>query len=195
MRTLVVACFHILDQPLIEARLRAELLEAIPDINNFPSWDALSKLPFLKACIEEALRLSYGTSQRMPRAYPDGTLEYKDWTIPKGTMVSMDNYAVSHDEAIFPHSHKFVPERWLNDPVAPDGKRLQRYMVSFGKGTRSCTGMQLGYAELYIGLANFFRRVEGVKLYDTDLRDVELARDRFAPKMYKGSQGVRATIG
>jgi len=159
MRTLVVACFHILDQPAIEQRLRAELEEAIPDPSNFPIWDKLGKLPYLTACIEEALRLSYGTSQRMPRAYPNGTLQYKEWTIPPNTMVSMDNYAVSHDEKIFPNSFSFIPDRWLGDPRAPDGKQLSRCMVSFGKGTRSCTGMQLGYAELYIGLANFFRRI------------------------------------
>ncbi|KAF2259785.1 cytochrome P450 [Lojkania enalia] len=199
MRTLVVACFHILDQPAIQDRLRTELDEAITDPTNMPSWDELAKLPYLSACIEEALRLSYGTSQRMPRIYHGGPLPYPQANpthmIPPSTNVSMDIYPVSHDETIFPNSHDFVPERWLDNPVAPDGRKLSRYMVSFGKGTRSCTGMQLGYAELYIALANFFRKIGGrVKLYDTTKRDVELARDRFAPKMYKGCPGVRVVI-
>ena len=192
-RTLVVACYHVLDQPALHARLAAELEEAVPDVAAFPPWEQLEKLPFLTAVIREALRLSYGTSQRMPRAYPNGTLQYADWTIPKGAMLSMDNYAVSHDETIFPQSFSFRPERWLDDPKAPDGRQLTRYMVSFGKGTRSCTGMQLGYAELYIGLANFFRRVNAT-LYRTDRTDVEFARDRFAPRMKVGSQGVRVQI-
>ncbi|KAK7542635.1 putative P450 monooxygenase [Phyllosticta citribraziliensis] len=193
MRTLVVACFHIFDNPRIKEKLVMELTEAIPDARDVPSWDYLAQLPYLSACIEEALRLSYGTSQRMPRAFPNGALHYRNWTIPAGTMVSMDTYAVSHDEEIFPDSFSFIPERWLGNPKAPDGKQLSRYMVSFGKGTRSCTGIQLGYAELYIGLANFFRSslISDAKLYKTDKSDVELARDRFAPRPKLGSLGVR----
>ncbi|KAF2119264.1 cytochrome P450 [Lophiotrema nucula] len=199
MRTLVVCCFHVLEQPQVRERLFKELKEAVPDPSNMPGWDDLAKLPYLSACIEESLRLSYGTSQRMPRIYNGGPLPYPQQNpthmIPAGTNVSMDIYPVSHDEVIFPSSFDFVPERWLDDPKAPDGRKLSRYMVSFGKGTRSCTGMQLGYAELYIALANFFLKLDGrVKLYKTTKRDVELARDRFAPKMYKGCQGVRVVI-
>jgi cytochrome P450 len=105
----------------------------------------------------------------------------------------MDNYDVSHDENIFPSSFSYTPERWLNNPKAPDGKQLSRYMVSFGRGTRSCVGMQLAYAEIYIALASFFRRV-GATLHETNRTDVDLARDCFAPRPYKGSLGVRVLI-
>lgn len=196
MRTLVVCCFHVLDQPAVRDRLVAELCAAIPDARRMPDWDTLARLPFLTACINEALRLSYGTSQRMPRAYDAGPLAYREWSIPPGTMLSMDNYAVSHDEAIFPDSFRFDPARWLGDPRAPDGRQLGRYMVSFGKGTRSCTGMQLGYAELYVALASFFRSPLALRarLHDTDRSDVDLARDRFAPRPKKGSKGVRVVF-
>ena len=79
----------------------------------------------------------------------------------------MDSYAVAHDESIFPSSHTFNPSRWLNNPVAPDGKQLSRYMVTFGKGARNCVGMHLAYAEIYIGLASLFRRFD-FELYETD---------------------------
>lgn len=49
---------------------------------------------------------------------------------------------VSHDEAIFPDSRAFIPERWLDDPKTNDGVPLDRFMVSFGRGTRSCMGMK-----------------------------------------------------
>ena len=74
----------------------------------------------------------------------------------------MDNYDVSHDEAIFPNSHKFIPERWLDDPKAPDGKPLSRYNVSFGKGSRNCVGMQLAYAELYVAFVSLCKNDTGV---------------------------------
>lgn len=73
-RSLTVACFHIIDQPAIRDRLFAELSVAIPDPAEMLNWDTLAKLPFLSACVEETLRLTYGASHRMQRAYPQGTL-------------------------------------------------------------------------------------------------------------------------
>ena len=105
----------------------------------------------------------------------------------------MDNYAVSHDESIFPDSHTYNPDRWLNDPKAPDGKQLSRYMVAFGRGTRSCVGMQLAYAELYIGLATIFRRFD-FELYDTDRSAVDFYMDTFVPRPKPGTKGVRVLV-
>lgn len=48
---------------------------------------------------------------------------------------------VSHDESIFPKSREFIPERWLDSPTTTDGIPLDRFMVSFGRGTRSCMGI------------------------------------------------------
>ncbi|KAL1621024.1 hypothetical protein SLS56_009387 [Neofusicoccum ribis] len=195
-RSLSIACFHILSSPHMLATLSAELAAAIPDPARMPDWDELAQLPYLSACVDEALRLTYGPGSRMPRRYPGGALRYADWAIPAGTLVSMDNYAVSHDEAIFPDSFRFAPERWLGSPRAPDGRLLRRYMVAFGRGTRNCTGMQLGYAELFLALANFFRSplAQRARLWETTVEDVMMARDMFAPKPRKGSQGVRVVF-
>ncbi|KAL4934485.1 cytochrome P450 [Aspergillus undulatus] len=140
MRTLSLSIFHITNNSWVSRRLREELLEAIPDPGAIPSWEALEQLPFLTACINESLHLSYGISQRIPRVRGDEPIPYKDYVIPAGTVVSMDIYGVSHDETIFPESHTYNPAPWLNNPRAPDGRQLTRYMVSFMRGARSCVG-------------------------------------------------------
>lgn len=194
MRALSVTTYHVLANPDIKARLVAELRAAIPDGSArgtaMPSWDSLMQLPYLTAVINEGLRFSYGTTQRMPRIAPVD-LQYKGWLIPKGVIVGMDSYAMSHDEVIFPNSFAFIPDRWLGNPKAPDGKQLTRYLAAFGRGTRSCVGMQLAYAELYIGIASLFRRFD-FDLYETDRGDVDALRDRFVPRPRLGSKGVRA---
>lgn len=192
-RTLTVACFHILDQPALRQRLTTELRESTSSAEDVLSWDALVKLPYLSACIEEACRLTYGIAQRRPRAFFDGPLVYQDWTIPPGTFVGMNNWDVSHDETIFPNSFAFIPERWLGEPLAPDGRPLRSYQIAFGKGTRGCVGIQFAYAQMYIGLAQFMRSdvVERAVLYATDKSDVEMARDQFVPKAPRASKGVR----
>jgi cytochrome P450 len=44
------------------------------------------------------------------------------------------------DPEIFPDPHVFDPDRWLR--AAAKGQRLDKYMISFGKGTRMCVGMK-----------------------------------------------------
>lgn len=80
---LTLACFHIYNNPTIFDRLRAELNTAIPDITNPPSLAELQRLPYLSACIEEALRLSYGVTQRTPRVSRTQTTHYRDYVLPQ----------------------------------------------------------------------------------------------------------------
>jgi cytochrome P450 len=104
-----------------------------------------------------------------------------------------------HDERIFHSSKTFRPERWLENP------RLDKYLYSFGKGTRQCVGINLAYAELTLILARIFRRYGSVgvrhpgdvgvlELWETDERDVVCVADMFVPKVWKGSKGVRIRV-
>lgn len=141
---LSVGIFHIVHTPAIYRRLKKELHDAFPSGDTvMPSLLELEKLPYLKACIQESLRLSYGISARNPRRHPDRDLRYNNrYTIPKGTTISMTIVDVHHDENIFPDSFRFHPERWLGDPRAPDGQPLEHYLVAFGRGTRMCLGIK-----------------------------------------------------
>ncbi|KIW83157.1 hypothetical protein Z517_02401 [Fonsecaea pedrosoi CBS 271.37] len=195
--TLSVATFYILSDTNVLGRLRKELEEAIPDVNEAdPSapleWTELEKLPYLSACIKEAVRLSYSTTARNARLFPK-PIQYGKWTIPARTPISMTIPFLNHDEEIFPNSTSFVPERWLDSPKAKNGSSLDRYFVGFGKGTRSCLGINLAYAELYLTLAAMFRYFE-FELYETDKSDVELAHDFFLPFPRLDSNGVQVVV-
>lgn len=136
-----VASFHIINTPQIFQKLRAELETAIPDPAIIPAWQTLEELPYLKGCIREGIRLSYGTTARMPRVARKD-LMYDNWLIPAGTPVSMSLIDLNHDEEIFPDSRSFVPERWVGNPTAPNGEPLEKYFAGFGKGARSCIGLK-----------------------------------------------------
>jgi cytochrome P450 len=137
------AMFYIVDNPRIQETLRAELREAFPDLNapDALSFQQLEKLPYLRACIREGIRLSHGVSGRNPRVV-DTPMVYDKWTIPAATPVSMTSRDVHFDEAIYPKPKEFLPERWLNNPRAPDGSSLDHYFVAFGKGPRLCIGIK-----------------------------------------------------
>lgn len=130
---------------------------------------------------------------RSPRVSWSKALEFGDYTIPVGTPVSIQTFSMHHNEVIYPDSWSFKPERWLDDPRSPQGKKLSRYMASFGKGTRICAGMSLAYAELQVAIAALFRRFD-FELYQTDKSAVELARVMFGPQPKKGTKGVRVLV-
>lgn len=96
---------------------------------------------------------------------------------------------VSHDEDIFPDSESFKPERWL----ASGPSNLDRFMVSFGRGTRSCLGITLAWTELYLTLGMLFRRYR-FELIEPDVRDVQCGHDFFIPVAWEGGKGVRCWV-
>jgi cytochrome P450 len=139
---MTVTSFYLISNPTILKKLRAELEAAIPDPTSEVDSLALERLPYLSACIQEGIRLSYGVSARNPRISPDKPTKYKDWVIPAGTPVSMTTIDIHHDEHIYPNSRSYIPERWLDNPKTEEGDNLSRYFVAFGKGARSCLGIK-----------------------------------------------------
>lgn len=198
---LSVATFHLVSQPNTLRKLKAELEAAIPNPSVSTPLPALEVLPYLTAVIKEGLRLSFGNTSRIPRVALDQPIKYGDFEIAPGTPVSMTIPIVHLDERIFPDAKAFHPERWIEDKTG----HLDKYLVTFCKGPRMCLGLNLAWAELYIGLSTIFRRmgssaVRGkddvgvMDLFETDLGDVEMARDALFPITKDGSKGVRVKM-
>lgn len=78
---------HILTNPKVLSKLRAELNTALPDLSAPLSISKIEQLPYLTAVILEGFRLALGTSQRQTRIahevmiFNDGK---KQWRIPPG---------------------------------------------------------------------------------------------------------------
>ncbi|PNY29917.1 Trichodiene oxygenase [Tolypocladium capitatum] len=213
--TLTVAAFHLLHRPAALRKLRDELFAAIPDADQVTPLAKLESLPYLRGVVKEALRLSIGTSGRLPRIAPTETLVFRDrgagavWQLPPGTVVSMSPSMVLANEDVFPEPLGFHPERWLDD-----GDRLDRYLHVFGGGTRTCLGMALASAELHMTLAKLFRRWGGggtahasedgdrrpgdagvLKIYKSTPRDCQMASDFFIPIPYKVRDDSDVVLG
>ncbi|KAL8858566.1 MAG: hypothetical protein Q9178_004860 [Gyalolechia marmorata] len=159
---LTVITHHLLNQSALLSKLTAEVHQAIEDDDNVgaepgqvPCWAALEKRTYLRAVIHEGLRLSYGLASRTLRIATGEDLLYHGEWIPKGIMTSRKveyiiprGYAVGmssaithHDESVFPDSHSFVPERWL-DENGQHRKQLDRALLAFSKGSRSCVAIK-----------------------------------------------------
>lgn len=147
--TLSVITFHLLDKPHLLKKLVTELQANIDDPKALPRWTTLEKLPYLGAVIQEGLRLGYGVSGPIALEAPEEDLVYRgefqkkpvEIVIPRGAAMAMSNFINHHNESVFPDSHAFIPERWL-DEAAPGGrnKSLEKGMMAFAKGPRACMG-------------------------------------------------------
>ena len=190
-KTLGIISVHLMLQPQIVERLRAELTKLMPMPTMDASWLDLEKLPYLTAVIKEGLRLHHGLTARNPRVAPHENLQYKEWVIPAGTPVSSIQALIHLNPDIFHDPRAFLPERWLDHGEIRKG--ADKFMFSFGRGSRACLGINLAYAELFIALAAIVRRFDFVP-YRTDVRDVDLERDFTIPTPKLGSLGVRAMV-
>lgn len=162
------AIFHTLHNPEIHRKLFEELRTAFPDKDAPMPYLQLEALPYLvssplprlipyfpillsfiptppiqsetnhiqTAVILESLRLSDAATGRLPRIIPPPGLQYGPYFLPAGTIVGLSGYVQHRDSSIFPEPEVFRPERFLG----PEGKRLEKFVVAFGKGSMGCIG-------------------------------------------------------
>ncbi|KAF1829995.1 cytochrome P450 [Decorospora gaudefroyi] len=110
------------------------------------TWDRVSELPYLAACIKEALRLYPPTPVGLPRRLmSDGTTVCGQY-VPKNNVVYITQYSAYRSELNFLDAKSFRPERWLGDPKFESDQRdvFQPFIV----GPYSCPGKSLAYMEI-----------------------------------------------
>ncbi|KAL9067836.1 MAG: hypothetical protein Q9157_006684, partial [Trypethelium eluteriae] len=123
----------------------------------------VSSCSYLRACIDETLRMSPPVTGTLWRELPPGSdnepLIIDGHSIPKGTLVGVNIYSIHHNELYFPDSFTFKPERWLSDNArdAEEAPAERKAMLSafspFSIGSRACAGKTMAYMELSIVMA------------------------------------------
>lgn len=148
--------YYLVKNPDKLQRLREELDQHLSHEETVPSYAAVKKIAYLRACLDESLRLSppvsFGLQRKTP---PDGTSIDGEW-ISGNTMVSVPAYVAHRDPTIFPEPEKFVPERWLEK----EAKEVQKYFIPFSTGARGCIGRNITYIEQHVLLASLLRRYD-----------------------------------
>ncbi|KAL3462280.1 cytochrome P450 [Aspergillus heterothallicus] len=134
-----------------------EEVDAVLDGEVVASFDKVKNLPFLRACLDEAMRIIPPTSAGLPRRTPpEGATILGEW-IPGNTSVSMTAYTAHRDPTVFPNPEEFQPQRWM-DPA--ERKRMEPYFIPFSTGGRGCIGRNISYLEQTIMLASLVHRYE-----------------------------------
>ncbi|KAI9035235.1 cytochrome P450 [Aspergillus affinis] len=148
--------YQLLRNPACLRTLREELDAVLDPDEIVAPYDKIKHLPYLRACLDESLRIFPPTSHGLPRETPPEGMEILGQWVPGNTSVSMSAYVAHHDERAFPKSDQYIPERWLGE----EGKALQPYFVAFSAGARSCIGRNISYLEQTKVLATVVHRYE-----------------------------------
>ncbi|KAL4807717.1 cytochrome P450 [Aspergillus unguis] len=147
--------FFLIKNPACLRKLREEVDEVLGEDVVAP-YAKVKHLPYLRACLDESLRMLppviFGLPRRTP---PEGTNILNEY-IAGDTSVSMSAYVVHHDESIFEDNNTYKPERWLGEA----GKALQSYFIPFSTGARGCIGRNISYLEQTVLLASLVHRYD-----------------------------------
>jgi cytochrome P450 len=102
------------------------------------TFEEISKLDYLNACLQEGLRYYPPVPTGFPRVVPVGGDHVSGHFIPEGTSVYVSQYATNHSTRNFKDPEAYAPERWLGDKKFKDDNRETVKPFSFG--SRNCLG-------------------------------------------------------
>lgn len=151
-------------------RLRLELAPIFEaSTSQVPSFDSLSQLPFLRACIDETLRLRPSSAFGLPREVPAGGRWIAGQLIPEGVSVSVPTYSLLHNTDIFEGPEDFRPERWVDEYDEMKLASMKKYYLPFSTGPRACIGRNIAYYEMTLVVAVLMH------YFDFDFEDGKVA--------------------
>ncbi len=180
--TLAWIFYELHRHPEMLARLRAEIGELGPD----PAPEAFGKLSFLRAVVDETLRIHPIISEVF-RTVKD-RFPFQGYEIPAGVTVSASIVMIHNDPELYPDPTRFRPDRFLERRYGPDEH------LPFGGGHRRCLGDAFAMNEIAVVLATLLPRYELALASERPLRMVRrnltLAPEAGVPMVLRGRRAV-----
>jgi cytochrome P450 len=142
--------------PAVLARLRSELDALGPDVEP----DALSRISYLNAVVDETLRIrpiNPETQRRLAKPWKLG-----EWQLPTGVTVCVNQVLLHFDPELWDRPEAFDPERFMGQPPSAS------IYAPFGGGNRRCLGATFARYEAAIVLGTILREYE-FELLDQDI--------------------------
>lgn len=154
--------FYLARRPEAQSRLAAELRSAFSESSEIKAGAALHSCRYLRAFVQEALRMTPPVSAEPSReVLPRGT-EVDGVFIPAGVHVSTGLYCLSYNKDIFPAPFEFRPERWIvgEGSSAESVDLADSGFCTFSYGSRGCPGRNLAWLEMQIIMAKIVYHFE-----------------------------------
>lgn len=148
--------YYLVKNPSKLVKLRDEVGSVLSDDCAIAPYAKVKNLPYLRACLDESLRLSPPVSFGLARKTPPEGSPVLDGFIAGNTGVSVAAYVAHRDPVMFPNPEDFRPERWLEDKEK--AREMRTYFLAFSAGARGCIGRNISYLEQSVLISTLVQR-------------------------------------
>ncbi|CAO2162029.1 unnamed protein product [Urochloa humidicola] len=146
----------LMQNPHLMSKLQAKVRMAIPKGKEIVTEDDLDEndMAILKAVIKETLRL-HGPGPLLPHLCM-ADCDIEGYTIPSGTRVIVNAWALARDPSNWESAEEFMPERFMEGGSAfsMDYRGNDFVFLPFGTGRRICPGISFAISVVEIMIVN-----------------------------------------
>ncbi|RMJ23700.1 Cytochrome P450 [Aspergillus sp. HF37] len=147
--SLTALLYNLLKHPETYQKLRDEISRAKSEGKlSFPvTFQESQRLPFLQACIKEALRIHPATGLPLVRVVPKGGITLCGKYFPEGEIVGVNAWVLHRNKSVFgDDADDYRPERWMES--SEKTSEMDRNFFAFGAGARTCIGKNISLMEI-----------------------------------------------
>ncbi|KIW30806.1 uncharacterized protein PV07_02506 [Cladophialophora immunda] len=146
--------YHLCKTPRVMKKLQGEIRRTFASSADI-TIRATSTLPYLRATVDESLRIFPVASYITPRTTPKGGHLIAGEMVPGATYVSMGQWHMGRSGRFFDNPKEFRPERWLDElgDKGPSGLQADEILKPFSLGPRNCIGKQVALTEARLVIA------------------------------------------
>ncbi|KAL0403023.1 UNVERIFIED_CONTAM: cytochrome [Sesamum radiatum] len=134
----------------ILSRVRQEIAEAMGTKTTMIDDSILSTCEYFQACVKETLRLHVPGPLLVPHQALENCV-LNDYTIPKGSIVLVNAWAIQLDPENWKDATSYKPDRFLGSKVDFRGNHFE--YIPFSSGRRMCPGFQIGFRNVQLVVA------------------------------------------
>ncbi|KAK9178650.1 hypothetical protein WN943_027842 [Citrus x changshan-huyou] len=135
------AMSELLQEPEVMRKARNELEQVVAPDSVVEEFH-LAKLPYLEAIVKETLRL-HPPAPLLTSRRPSATSNLSGYTIPKGSTIFINAWAIQRNPEVWENPQDFQPDRFLEDVKIGDFRGNNFNYLPFGSGRRICPGIPL----------------------------------------------------
>jgi cytochrome P450 len=135
-------------------RVTKEVRSTFSNIDDIRLGAELNSCTYMRACIDEAMRLSPPGASAPFRNVLKGGATIEGNYFPEGVDIGVPIYSIHHNPEYYPDPFAFKPERWLTTEMPVEAVKLaQSAHCPFMYGARGCVGRAVAVAQLKLTLA------------------------------------------
>ena len=155
--------FYIARNPKPYEKLVKEIRSTFDSVDEIVSGPKLSSCKYLRANIDETLRMTPANPSEPSRMVLTGGQIIDGELYPAGTIVGVSEWASGRSDE-FGDPNVYRPERWIVDEeagvTAEEVLRISAYLHPFSGGWGSCVGQNLAMFELMVTIARTLFRLD-----------------------------------